>query len=203
MHMQAVAARSGSVPLGTTPVRPAPATAPVKARVNTVPMNRVGAVPTIGAVAPRVVPVAAAGTMAAAHQAQLKRLAAAAGIQNSGSVAPAAKKPYVLSQNAGSSGLATNGQSVSAVKRPVVVLPARVNTLPTGTTTGMLTSHVGVPSVLPSQELNSAVAGSSVVSVSAVLVTPVTATGAGFTSEQPVSNNATLHTHESGISPNV
>eukprot|EP01032_Pedospumella_encystans_P017663 gene17663-20118_t len=202
MHLQAVAARSGSVPLGTTPIRPAPATAAVKARVNTVPMNRVGTVATNVAVAPRVVPVAAAGTMAAAHQAQLKRLAAAAGIQNSGSVAPAAKKPYVLSQSAGSSGQATIGQSASAVKRPVVVLPARVNTLPTGPTTGMLTSHVGVPSVPPTQELDSAVVG-PLVSVPAVLVTPVTATGAGLTSEQPVTNNATPHTHESGISPNV
>ena len=201
MHMQAVAARSGSVPLGTTPIRPAPATAPVKARVNTVPMNRVGAVATNVAVVPRVVPVPAAGTMAAAHQAQLKRLAAAAGIQNSGSVAPAAKKPYVLSQNAGSSGLATNGQSFSAVKRPLVVLPARVNTLPTGNTTSTLTSLMGVPPVLPTRELNSVVAGPSMVSVPAVLVTPVTATGAGLTSE--VTNNATPHPHESSISPSV
>ncbi len=209
MHLQAVTARNGgSLPPGPTPVRPAPTAAAIKPRVNVTPMNRVGGGVANVATAPRPVPVPAAGTIAAAQLAQLKRLAAAAGLQNSGSAAPALKKPYMLSQNASSMGQTATGQSASAVKMPVVVLPPRVTTAPAGPLSTIPTSHENVPFVAPVQTVPSVVAGPSMAQVTSVY--PVAAYGStGPAGEQLVANNGTPaengapRNHDSSISPNV
>jgi len=207
MHLQAVAARNGSLPQGPTPVRPATATAAIKPRVNATPVNRVGAGVANVATAPRPVPVPGAGTIAAAQLAQLKRLATAAGIQNSGSATPALKKPYMLSQNASSVGHTATGQSASAVKMPVVVLPPRVTTAPGGPLATIPSSHVNVPLSAPVQTISSVVAGPSMAPVPSVY--PVAVNGTGPVSEQLVANNVTPAengapcTRDSSISPNV
>lgn len=101
-------------------VRTVPATAAVKARVSGVQMSGVNGAAGVGLPARQgAASAAAAVSLAAAHQAHLKRLAGAAGISANGSTAPAAKKPNVLVP-VGSAGPAGAGQPSSSAKKTVV-----------------------------------------------------------------------------------
>lgn len=156
-QLQAATARSAVNPVGGQQIRSAPVTTVTqKARVNTVPVNRVGAAaPTVV----RSIAPAPASAMAAAQQAQLKRLAAA-GLHNSTSAAPAAKKPYGLPQNTTSVGQLAMKQSSTPAVRLMGTVPVGAGmvrgVVPMNTAN---TSYGTLPSVPPPQPLQSLQSG--------------------------------------------